>query len=80
MPIKTFIINGNAFDCDLNNLVLVELIESFLRKNKIKAKKIAVALNYNLVKESKWKKTKICENDRIEIVVPFAGGWFNEKR
>ena len=42
--------------------------------SKIKAKKIAVALNYNLVKKSKWEKTKICENDRIEIVVPFSGG------
>jgi thiamine biosynthesis protein ThiS len=74
MSVKTFIINGNNFDCDLEDLVLVELIENFLRKNKIKPKKIAVALNNNLVKESKWKKTKICENDRIEIVVPFCGG------
>lgn len=74
MAVKNFIINGNNFDCNLEDLVLVELIDNFLRKNKIKAKKIAVALNNNLVKESKWKETKIYENDRIEIVVPFCGG------
>lgn len=74
MSMKTFIINGNNFDCDLDDLVLVELIDCFLRKKQINAKKIAVALNNNLVKESRWKKTKICENDRIEIVVPFCGG------
>ena len=30
-----------------------------------------------MIKKSKWEKTKIHENDRIEIVIPFAGGWIS---
>ena len=38
-----------------------------------------MALNETLVKKSEWNKTKISENDRIEIVVPFAGDEMMDK-
>jgi thiamine biosynthesis protein ThiS len=50
------------------------LIEKFIEKKDIDSKNIAVALNETLIKKSEWNKTKVSENDRIEIVVPFAGG------
>ena len=71
---KTFFVNGSKFSCKLNHLLLSSLVEKFLEKKNIEVKKVAVALNQTLIKKSKWEKTKIHENDRIEIVIPFAGG------
>ena len=62
------------FKCKLSNYSLGCLIDKFMEINCINSKNIAVALNENLIKKSEWNKTKISENDRIEIVVPFAGG------
>ena len=39
-----------------------------------KTKQLAVALNFKLVCKSKWRSTKIKQNDKIEIVSPFTGG------
>ena len=39
-----------------------------------KKKQLAVALNFKLVCKSKWRSTKIKQNDKIEIVSAFAGG------
>ena len=39
-----------------------------------KKKQLAVALNFNLVCKSKWRSTKIKQNDKIEIVSAFTGG------
>ena len=50
------------------------IIDSGIEKKDIDSKNIAVALNETLIKKSEWNKTKVSENDRIEIVVPFAGG------
>ncbi len=71
---KKFIVNGNEFRCRLDSFLLSNLINEFLKKQKIQSKKLAVALNDDLIIESNWQKTKIFENDRIEIVTPFAGG------
>tara|TARA_B100000073_G_C23272444_1_gene386995 strand:- start:266 stop:490 length:225 start_codon:yes stop_codon:yes gene_type:complete len=74
MSKNKFVINGSNYSCKLENLVLLELVNNFLREKNINSKNIAVALNYNLVKRANWEDTKICENDKIEIVVPFSGG------
>lgn len=71
---KNFLINGLNYKYKLSNFHLSCLIEKFIEKKGIDSSNIAVALNERLVKKSEWKKTKISENDRIEIVVPFAGG------
>lgn len=39
-----------------------------------KKKQLAVALNFKLVCKSKWRSTKIKQNDKIEIVSAFTGG------
>ena len=71
---KNFLINGLNYKCKLSNFHLSCLIDEFIEKKGIDSSNIAVALNETLVKKSEWNKTKISENDRIEIVVPFAGG------
>jgi len=45
--------------------------EIFGNNNK---KQLAIALNFKLVCKSKWRKTKIKQNDKIEIVSAFTGG------
>ena len=71
---KNFLINGLNYKYKLSNFHLSCLIEKFIEKKEIDPRNIAVALNEKLVKKSEWNKTKVSENDRIEIVVPFAGG------
>ncbi len=71
---KNFLINGLNYKYRLPNFHLSCIIEKFIEKKGIDSSNIAVALNERLVKKSEWNKTKISENDRIEIVVPFAGG------
>lgn len=39
-----------------------------------KKKQLAVALNFKLVCKSKWRSTRIKQNDKIEIVSAFTGG------
>ena len=39
-----------------------------------KKKQLAVALNFKLVCKSKWRSTKIKQNDKIEIISAFTGG------
>ena len=71
---KNFLINGLNYKYKLSNFHLSCLIDKFIEKKGIDSRNIAVALNETLVKKSEWGKTKVSENDRIEIVVPFAGG------
>ena len=71
---KNFFINGLNYRYKLSNFHLSCLIDKFIEKKGIDSKNIAVALNETLVKKSEWNKTEVSENDRIEIVVPFAGG------
>ena len=71
---KNFFINGLNYKYKLSEFHLNCLIEKFIEKKDIDSKNIAVALNETLIKKSEWNKTKVSENDRIEIVVPFAGG------
>ena len=71
---KTYNINGKEFICSLNEPLLYDLIEFFLKKKIYKDHKIAVAVNNVLVEKYKWKKKKIFLNDKIEIVTPFFGG------
>ena len=74
---KNFLINGLNYKYKLSDFYLSCLIDKFIEKKDIDSQNIAVALNETLIKKSEWKKTKVSENDRIEIVVPFAGGWNN---
>ena len=71
---KNFFINGLNYRYKLSNFHLSCLIDKFIEKKGIDSNNIAVALNEKLVKKSEWNKTKVSENDRIEIVIPFAGG------
>ena len=71
---KKFLINGLNYKYKLSNFHLGCLIDKLIEKKDIDSSNIAVALNERLVKKSEWSKTKVSENDRIEIVVPFAGG------
>ena len=71
---KNFFINGLNYKYKLSNFHLSCLIDKFIEKKGIDSNNIAVALNEKLVKKSEWNKTKVSENDRIEIVIPFAGG------
>ena len=74
---KNFFINGLNYKYKLSDFDLSCLVDKFIEKKGINSQNIAVALNETLIKKSEWKKTKVSENDRIEIVVPFAGGWNN---
>ena len=71
---KNFFINGLNYKYNLSDFHLSCLIEKFIEKKDVDPTNIAVALNETLIKKSEWKKTKVSENDRIEIVIPFAGG------
>ncbi|MDC3091184.1 sulfur carrier protein ThiS [Rickettsiales bacterium] len=52
------------------SITLFDILEKYLKQNK----NIAVALNFRLVSKSEWKKTKINDQDSIEVVSPFPGG------
>lgn len=67
-------INGKIFECNLEEPLLSYLIESFLKKNDSSKYNIAVAVNDVLVEKYKWKRKKIFNGDKIEIVSPFFGG------
>ena len=67
----TININGVSkfFDSD-DDIFLINVLETYIQKNK----NIAVALNYKIISKSKWKLTKLNDQDIIEIVTPFPGG------
>ena len=47
------------------------LNSKFLNKNDSSEFNIAVAVNDVLIEKYRWKKKKICVDDKIEIVAPF---------
>ncbi len=72
--VNIYLINGKKFECDLYEPVLSDLIKKFLNRNLEAKAMIAIAVNNELIQRSKWNKTKIKLNDKIEIVAPFFGG------
>ncbi len=71
---NTYMINGENFSCAVKEPVLNDLVEIFLKRGLNAKKNIAVAVNDVLVEKWKWKKRKINQDDKIEIVTPFFGG------
>lgn len=61
-------LNGEDFTCDehLNFFELLELIG-------IDSRSVAIELNLEILPKSMWETTKICQNDKIELV-QFVGG------
>ena len=69
-----YYVNGKVFKCNLKEPILLYLIQSFLNNNDSSEFNIAVAVNDVLIEKYRWKKKKICVDDKIEIVAPFFGG------
>tara|TARA_B100000242_G_C42769980_1_gene358593 strand:+ start:349 stop:579 length:231 start_codon:yes stop_codon:yes gene_type:complete len=72
--VNIYIINGKKFECNLYEPRLTELIEKFLNVDVDTNSMIAIAVNNELIQRSKWNKTIVKLNDKIEIVAPFFGG------
>ncbi len=72
--VNIYIINGKKFKCNLYEPRLTELIEKFLNVDVDTNSMIAIAVNNELIQRSKWNKTIVKLNDKIEIVAPFFGG------
>tara|TARA_S200000501_G_C20482995_1_gene594726 strand:+ start:89 stop:307 length:219 start_codon:yes stop_codon:yes gene_type:complete len=67
------ILNGEKTELNQKQPYFVsDLIKKLVGDHK--GRKIAIAINFKLVCKSEWSKTKIKENDKIEIVSPFTGG------
>ena len=49
-------------------------IEDLLKKHRLNQEKIAIELNGTILPKQKYKKTKIKNNDKIEIVQFIGGG------
>ena len=64
-------INGKIFECNLEEPFLSYLIESFFKINDSCSYNLDVAVNDVLVEKYKWKRKKIFNGDKIEIVSPF---------
>jgi thiamine biosynthesis protein ThiS len=63
-------INGESRDFQ-DSLPLSALIEQL----GMKADRVAVELNRNIVPRTQWGDTKVSEGDRLEIVQFVGGGW-----
>ena len=77
MSKNTCIVNGNEFQIEKTEFHLEDLVKKIIKDKKIlKDKKIrvAIAVNSRLVMKSDWKKKKILNGDKIEIVQPYFGG------
>ncbi len=62
-------INGRKTTIKLNSSIF-----DILKKYKVNEKKVAVELNGVIIVKNNYKKKKIKENDRIEIVQFIGGG------
>ena len=66
---KAFFLNGHKF-IFIKDITLNQIIDYFDYQNAI----FVVEYNDLICKQTKWKKTKICLNDRIEIISIVGGG------
>ena len=57
-------------------LILSDIIKKFVKN--YEKKNIAIAVNNNLIKKKDWHFKKLENNDAIEIVMPFPGGWYKK--
>ena len=71
MSKNTCIVNGNEFQIEKTEFHLEDLVKKIIKDKKIR---VAVAVNSRLVMKSDWKKKKILNGDKIEIVQPYFGG------
>tara|TARA_B100000282_G_scaffold270365_1_gene224366 strand:- start:19 stop:234 length:216 start_codon:yes stop_codon:yes gene_type:complete len=71
MSKNTCIVNGNEFQIEKTEFHLEDLVKKILKDKKIR---VAIAVNSRLVMKSDWKKKKILNGDKIEIVQPYFGG------
>jgi len=54
-------------------------IEKLTKKLKIPLNKVAIELNKKILDKKKLKKTKLNDNDSIEIVHFIGGGWWKKR-
>ena len=71
MSKNTCIVNGNEFQIEKTEFHLEDLVKKIIKDKKIR---VAIAVNSRLVMKSDWKKKKILNGDKIEIVQPYFGG------
>ena len=71
MSKNTCIVNGNEFQIEKTEFHLEDLVKKIIKDKKIR---VAVAVNSRIVMKSDWKKKKILNGDKIEIVQPYFGG------
>jgi thiamine biosynthesis protein ThiS len=69
-PFMRIQINGEGREFD-GALLLAALIEQL----GMKADRVAVELNRNIVPRSQWADTTVAEGDQLEIVQFVGGGW-----
>ncbi len=65
------VLNGTEKDLD-DNIYIIDLIKKFKISNDKSG--VAVALNNDVISKSEWKRVKVKENDRIEIIQAVQGG------
>jgi len=64
-----FALNGEVQRAD-GPLTVGELLERFA----LRERRVAVALNTNVVPRSRFDQVKICEGDRVEVIHAVGGG------
>jgi thiamine biosynthesis protein ThiS len=61
-------INGNWHDQDVTS------VAELLRRLSLEPRRVAVELNKKIVRRAEFEKTKLAENDSLEIVTLVGGG------
>ena len=64
-----FALNGEVQRAD-GPLTVGELLERFA----LRERRVAVAVNTNVVPRSRFDQVKICEGDRVEVIQAVGGG------
>ena len=72
MSKNTCIVNGNEFQIEKTEFHLEDLVKKIIKDKKIRV--LSGCNKARLVMKSDWKKKKILNGDKIEIVEPYFGG------
>ena len=67
--VNSFSLNGNRYRVN-NQITIYNLIDYMGYKQNL----IVVEHNHKIIMKTKWKKTKIFNNDKIEIITIVGGG------
>lgn len=65
-------INGEERDFSAERLTLAALVEQL----GMKADRVAIELNRDIVARERWSATDLSDGDRLEIVHFVGGGWY----